>query len=351
MNPQLMLSNTDSDFLKYMRAMGMFAVIFGHLGAGWVFPPYSYYIYFFAGIFFSASGAVNYFSFKRSDGIINFLKKRIISLYLPYVLFCLIAFIIFIIYEKQFPQIKLNSIIQWILIRPSRDIAPFPLFQLWFVRTLVAIMILSPFLYICMDRFKKICAVVFIIVIFLSYLELPVDESVFVSYFGIDAYRIIFYSAFFMVGAIIFKSIHFFTGTKILFLSGLCLCIALITAFFSQDPSSHINDLTSPDLCYAAASLSSFLLLLFLKKQIVQMINKINILTLIFNTFNKYSLGILLFHTLAIKMSEKFCVDHISSEFKILFLSIEIVLTLIITFSLTIPFHAIADRLITKINY
>ncbi len=344
------LSQTVSEFLKHLRALGIFIVVFAHLGGGWIFPPYSYSLFLFASIFFAASGAVNYHSFIRGGNVKKYLKKRSLGFFVPYFLFCVVILIVYIIQNRNIPSINFDSIILWMLIKPSPDITPFPIFQLWFLRTLIYVMLISPILFTFINKSKKWCYVYIIIVAFLAIMEVPEKSSTFVLWFGVDAYRILFYSVFFMIGAIYFFEIKLLKKKNLIISISVSSVLVLLIVYLTTDPVSHFSNIHLPNFCYASASFCSLMLFIAFRQVFVKVINRIGFLSFSFEILNKYSLGILLYHTLAIQIFENIFVDATMMTSPILYGLFKLFATFLLTFAIAIPTTIISNEIVKKMG-
>ncbi|WP_456432061.1 acyltransferase family protein, partial [Thermosulfuriphilus sp.] len=165
------LSRQDSEFLRYLRGLAIFIVVFGHVGGFWFYRPYSGFLLVSVPIFFMISGAVSYPSYRRSGPLSFYLAKRTISLLIPYYLLCLLCLGFYLLQEGRLPSFSAERLIRWLLIRPSKEMMPFPIGQIWFLYVLLIISFLSPLYFFLWKRFPRVLGLICLLFLMLSLLQ------------------------------------------------------------------------------------------------------------------------------------------------------------------------------------
>jgi len=139
------LSKDDQDFLKNLRAVAIFVIVFGHVGGFWFFQPYSSFLLTIIPVFFFISGSVSFFSYERNPVYTSYLIKRLIGLLTPYYFVCILV-ILFCYVEGLKLPIDPLIVIKWITVTPTAD-GPTYLGQVWFLRVLIMITFIAPLLF------------------------------------------------------------------------------------------------------------------------------------------------------------------------------------------------------------
>ncbi|MCQ2964234.1 MAG: acyltransferase [archaeon] len=110
-------------------------------------------------MFFLTSGYFFFRKFSKSYKFNNYIvqiKKRIKSLFIPYILWTIIGgTIVYIFYLTLLPSIgeayHFENIVKWIIFPLNFS----PTFQLWFIVDLMKLTIISPIIYFLVKKFKK----------------------------------------------------------------------------------------------------------------------------------------------------------------------------------------------------
>lgn len=122
-----------------------------HLGLSWFFLPYSSYVNAFFPSLYMVSGIVTYYSYLRAKNSVHFLSNRLIRLYIPYLVIVLLAFI-FLFFSSPIININISNIFDLLTMNMQIVNEPYPLGQVWFLRTLVFITLLTIPIFILSNR-------------------------------------------------------------------------------------------------------------------------------------------------------------------------------------------------------
>jgi hypothetical protein len=337
------LSPSDSEFLKDLRGAAIFMVVLSHMGAMWIILPYSSFIATLAPIFFFASGAGNYFSYTSSKTIFLYFLKRVNGLLVPYYLFCIVALCFFLIQNSSFPNFDFTAFLAWLVIKPAKELTPFPVVQLWFLRTLVIVIILSPLLFSVLKASRTITIIGVVLVLFLSLFQSNGLNSIAVRAMGLDLYRAMFYSAFFIAGAIYYGNKHFFTRKVHFIIFFLAMAIAILLPAYFREQTSLVYHVEVPDLYFAATSSAVLLILLMAKDFLLDIADKISGISWCLGFLNKHSLSILVLHTLAIYLSDCWLGGSFSKGSGLVYAIVKVIIALSITFVLAVPFTLLSN--------
>ncbi|SEA58044.1 Acyltransferase family protein [Alkalimonas amylolytica] len=136
-----------------------------HLGLSWFYPPYSYYIGIFFPLLFFISGAVSYTSFKKHKNITIHLKKRAIETLVPYYVFSVLVVTLGFTLGHNYIS-STDSILRWLLVSPNLSQVEIPIGQIWFIKTLIIIHLVSSFVFKLADYFKQAVMAAFLISLF-----------------------------------------------------------------------------------------------------------------------------------------------------------------------------------------
>ena len=218
MNNKHVLSELDIEKISCMRGFSMLTIVFGHVGGYWFMEPYSSYLHFWgSGFLFFLSGVIVYNNYIKINNIKLFYIKRITSLLVPYYIICAISLLVFFIENKHLPEVNFLNTYLWLTIQPKNDIMPFPLGQVWFLKTYFLIFLMSPVLFF-FARNIKILIFYFIFVMLIVYSGYYVDINDRMIFVNVNIYRIIFFSTIFMFGVAFYKYHYFKNNAFILFL-------------------------------------------------------------------------------------------------------------------------------------
>ena len=133
--------------------------------------------------FFLLSG---YFFFKKEANefkLSNYktkLKKRIHTLLIPYIIWCILALILYIIFYyikyNSFPFTNITSLITCFFFHNGTIIFPFPINgPLWYIRDLIILVIFSPIIFFILNNLNSTKFTLLICFIILPYLQLPLS--------------------------------------------------------------------------------------------------------------------------------------------------------------------------------
>ncbi len=331
----------DSEFLRYLRGLAIFIIVFGHVGGFWFYRPYSGFLLVAVPIFFMISGAVSYPSYKRSKSVSFYLLKRSFSLLIPYYLLCLFSLIVYILEQKQMPAFSLEKLFMWLAIVPSRDIMPFPVGQIWFLYVLLVISILSPFYFYAYER---CCYALFsfgLVAILMAAVQHFFDLAGILTLWKFHFFKPLICSLFFISGFYLFFSSK---SHKVLFLFGFFSLIASIFLFlkfrFNPDLSYHAHP---PDLYYVLISFFFIFLVYVLRPFFLKVISSVKLFVLILDFFYKHTFSIFLLHSFSIYFVERYL--GLISEKDIFYGLKRLFFVLLITIILAVPFTRLSSFL------
>lgn len=295
------LSHKDSLFLSRLRAASILVIIFGHTGGFWLLGSFGEALTLAIPLFFFLSGAIAFYSHGMVLSQKIFIQKRIISLLVPYYLICFIALLIFIFENQAIPKFSVQKVVLWLTLSPSDDISPFNLGQVWFLRCLVLISLLSPLIF--KVRLIKNIHLIFIIPVILSSVQLLYNVGV--AFRAIDnrTYITIIYF-FFYSGGLIFFSKKTRPSPKCLFVTGIC-CLTVMPILIAFGVQENLGPHSFyPDLYYLMAGTAFITILFSLQTQLLKVSNPPFIDFTLQFCF-KHTFALYLLHSLAIFLAEK----------------------------------------------
>lgn len=343
------LSSIDSEFLKHVRGTAIFMVVLSHIGAMWMWLPYSSFISTLAPIFFFASGAGNFYSHSASKRTHQYYYRRLVGLFVPYYLFCIAALLFFVVQQGRLPGFDLASAVSWLIIKPSNRITPFPVAQLWFLRTLVIVVFVSPLLFFSLKKGRTASMLGAALVLVVSAFQTRGLESPLIRLIGLDFYRALFYSVFFVAGAAYYSNKSALPkGTLWLTLFFSLVVSVVLTAGFHQQVSLTYH-VEVTDLYFAAASSGVLFLLLILRDPLLFLAGRVPGIPAFLRFLNKQSLSILLLHTLAIYLIENSFGGALSEGSGLKYAVVKALGTLAVTFVLCVPFTLASDWISSRL--
>lgn len=342
----LYLSRDDSDFLCYLRGGLILIIVFGHCGGFWLYRPYSEFLHFVVPAFFFISGAVSLFSYKRQKTIWAYLKKRFLSLLVPYYLICSLSLLVYFLAAGQFPALETQDIVAWLTIRPSTQQQGFNIGQVWFLHSLAIITLLSPIYFAVYDRCKWLLLLPICVSLILASIQLIIDCSDYFLIFGHNLYKPIVHSFFWLFGMVYFTSGE--KGkTRFLLISmifSIILSVVLV-ALLALEPDWGYHTF-APDLYYVAGSYGIICALLLLKKQLVYCVEKLPIVLIMLRFLYQYTFAIYLLHTLPIWVTHELFGWERPGNYVIIFGLIKLVFVMILTCIMAVPFERVGHLVI-----
>ncbi len=339
------LAPEDSIFLAYLRALAILGIVLGHVGGFWFFKPYSSYLFVIVSFFFFLSGAVSFYSFKRARNIFVYYKKRIIKLIVPYYMLCILCLLVYISLNKELPYFNLFKFLAWLQIRPSDNMMPFPVGQIWFLHSLFFIILFSPLYFYLVDNDSIV--LYFILAFCFSLTILVLYMKHLCHYFIIfhnHLYKSLAYSYFYILGIL-----YFMPYSKIR--SNIYLIIAIVVnltliiymlLFLKVNPDIDAHNFP-PDVYYFLVSTFSLSVVLLFQNRIYKLFNHINIIDKILKFFHRHTYSIYLLHTFSIYIVER-VFGLVNPIHKTIGYGLKkFLLVLILTCIMSIPFTYIAD--------
>lgn len=334
----LTLSSVDSAFTGYLRSLSILVIVFGHVGGFWFFRPYSEFLHVFVAIFFFLSGAVNYYSYNRTKKIFVYYAKKLISLLVPYYLLCLLSLFVFIVANNRIPHFDLHHLIMWLQIRPSPDIHPFPIGQVWFIHTLFFITLLSPVWFYLNEKKPRLLVLIIIgLFIFSSFKFIyPVNDYFF--FFGNNIYLPLIHSMFYVSGIILFSSEKSPSKISLITVLSSMVFISIMLILYLDINPDYEYHIEAPDMYYCAGCFAAISLFLLIKKEIVEFIDQNAGIIRLAGFLNKHAFSFYLMHTFAIFLVEISFFSHFNFKKNVAYGILKLCMVFATTTLLVIPF-------------
>ncbi|MEW5803026.1 MAG: acyltransferase [bacterium] len=318
-------------------------IVFGHLGGFWFWRPYSEVLNVFVPIFFFISGAVSYYSFKRSATSWQYIKKRIIQLLVPYYGICLCALLVFMITQRTFPALSVSKLSAWLFIIPYHAIMPFPLGQVWFLHTLSVITIISPLYFYVYERKPLALYALLGISLCMAGIQLRIDIAPFFVVGGHNLFKPLVHILFFCLGFLVFE----IPSWSRLRVSWSIISLSFILSIFlwaglklNPDFAFHTY---SPTLYYVAGSICSIWIFLLLRRPLLLLFRSVPLFSVIVKFLFTHTFAIYLIHSFSIYFVEEiFGLIHPQNHL-IFYVISKVTLVMLITFVLAPPFTRITS--------
>jgi peptidoglycan/LPS O-acetylase OafA/YrhL len=348
------LSETDSRFLAYLRGVSILMIVFMHVGLAWFWKPWSEFLNVFVTIFFFVSGAVLFHSYQRYSSLQPYYIKRLLGLYIPYFLLCLLQLAVYLLqHEGQFPIFDSSKFLAWLEIRPYAVTTPFNIGQVWFLHTLLLISLISPSIF-SVIKYRKTRYLIFLILFLLSVstIQLFYDIDNYFVVFGNNLYKPIIHTLFFTLGAWYFSGQYdceFKRETYLSFFLGMVLmCILLVHQFDLKIGYSYHT--YAPDIYYVLGSLSAIVLIIYLKNFFMYLASLNRIIEYALKALYIYTMPIFLLHSFSIFICEDLLgLVHPDHDF-VLYGIVKISLVICITLLLSYPFLKASNFIIYNLN-
>ena len=340
------LSNNDQLFLKNLRAIAIFIIVFGHVGGFWFAQPYSSFLLTVVPIFFFISGGVSFYSYQRSINASRYITKRLIKLLVPYYLACVVVLIFFCVERLKLPD-DIVSIIKWLTVTPTAKEMPFLFSQVWFLRVLLMLSVVSPLLFELHKRNNKITLTLVLPIMALSAVQPFYNIGRMMSIIDKRLYIFIVDMIFFVSGFYYFTNKTYFTK-KILSvcLSLFVLCSIIFVKFFGVKPSLHHHEYY-PDLYYVLVSFATISFFLIFGKNILIRWQQGFLLSKIFDFLHFHTFSIFLLHGLGLYIADNLFKIILPFQYKhhdIKYGLTMLFITMLATCFISIPFTKLSSK-------
>lgn len=345
LTPKASLTLSDSLFLRYLRGLSIFVIVFGHVGGFWILEPYSNFLGVFIAIFFFISGAVSYYSFTRSRTIYEYYKKRLVGLLLPYYLLCILSLLVYLFVNHKLPVFSYHNLLAWLLIKPANEIMPFPVGQIWFLHVLLIIIILSPLYFWLLRTQKRLLLIMLCSFIFISFLETKNDISIYFDILMFNLYKPIFYSIFFASGFLFFTNQNLIDRKLLLFISLTAIIFSVILVVLLELNVSFRYHTHPPDSYYFCGSLFSISALLLIKDKFLYLIQRYSMVLRTLDFLYVHTFSFFLLHTFSIYLSETIFATLLPTEKGIVYGIVKLTVVMLLTCILSVPFSKISSFL------
>lgn len=344
------LSINDSVFLARLRSVAILIIVFGHVGGFWAYRPYSEFLHISVPIFFFLSGAVSFFSYKKSKTIRNYYFKKIINLIVPYYLVCILSLIVYVFIYGNMPLFDFWKLEAWLLIRAPNNIMPFPIGQVWFLYDLILILLLSPIYFNIYSANKVSIFYIMIVFVILSFVKIYYNVGPYFTIASFNFYNPFVFSLFFIFGAIFYSnSNHKYERIILTIFAVLSITACLLMVHFTGINIDCAFHNIPPDFYFVSVSFFViFVLLLFRDKMVIYSNNKI--MNDIFNFLHKHTFSIFLLHTFSIFISEKILGLQNPSKKNYQYGILKFCVVLIITCFISIPFTKLSNYITNGIH-
>ncbi len=345
------ITKSDRDYLDLLRGMSITRVVLVHLGLSWFLPPYSEYVHTFMPLLFFVSGAVSYFSFLRSKNLLLYLYKRIASIYVPYAFLIIVLFLFRCIYLGYIPKPNIMLFFDYLTLNfGEMKNATFPLGQVWFLHSLIVIVLLSSLIFMTkIGNHKFFFSIIMLISIGLSAIQFFINIHPFFYLTRHNFYHPLVYIGFFLFGSWYYSNKETFNGKILLYLMGISLFVFLTLFILTQNIGMNIHA-TKPDLYYVSLSYFFVCFVLFFRDSIIKLNKRMPGLTTFFLFMSKHSYSVFLLHSLVLWYvhNELGLSNVMASPEKA---ALKIVLVILITCIFAMPYSYMANYLRNKVIF
>ncbi|RBW49721.1 acyltransferase family protein [Marinobacter sp. F3R11] len=340
----LKLTDEKKHYINIMRGISILRVMLVHLGLSWFYPPYSQYVGIFLPVLFFVSGAVSYYSFLRARNSIEYLIKRLVLIAIPFYVFSFFVFLLTAtLYPEKLPET--SHLLSWVVVWPDFSTIFFPLNQVWFINSLIFIVLLSaPLFALSKSRtwvlwavfFASICLSLTNTFYYPAYDTITTTEILSDMRWGHQFWKSIMFLGIFIYGGLHYRYLSNFSERTY----GLTALIFLLLAaifFFVFDFSFQLKDhVKTHSIYYILLSFFGIYLFLALRKQILFILGKIPKAEALILYTNRYAYSVFLLHTLVLFCVEKtFRLEELSDEIGLALL--RMLLVVVITLILAKP--------------
>lgn len=224
---------------------------------------------------------------------------------------------------------------------------PFPVGQVWFLHTLFIITLISPLYFIIQKKNEIMLFMIMATLIFLSGVQLFIDIDNLFYFKHNNLYKPLVHSSFYIFGIIAFSSnrMRSLKFTTIFFVS--CIALSVILAQVLNLNIDYEFHTFAPDLYYVAGSFSAIFIALIFQKKFPLAIQSNFFIEYFFKFFHRHTFSIFLLHSFAIYLSETIGGLVNPQEKTITYGIVKLMVVLIITCLLVIPFSKLSAIITT----
>lgn len=304
MNIAVKINQDDRVYIDRLRGLSILRVVLVHLGLSWFFTPYSQFVLVFLPVLFFVSGAVSFPVYLRAQNVMHYGVKRLISVAFPYYLIIGIILIVYFVFYSPGYALVGEPLLRWILISPTSDFMPFPLGQVWFLRVLLVIILLSIPLYSVGRHFPSALLLPVGLSLVLSFTQSykEIHGLFYVDFF--NSYQPLVNAGFFFFGSY-YYAFKDTIGTKSLCVLLLVSLLSSMTVFFHAGLDLNMAEHTfSPNLYYIGLSFSAIFAVLLLKPWIQWFLDSVPRFDRLIILYSKHAYGIFIIHSFLIYFSE-----------------------------------------------
>jgi len=299
------LSKEDSILLNYLKGLAILVVVLGHLGLGWIYLPYSSYTSLAVPLFFFCSGYLFFFLYKRRQSFLQFSKKRLLGVVLPYYIIYILAFAIALCVKGNFQDINLMHFIRMLFLVPTGSEVPFPMDQIWFLKVFLSCVIVAPFLLASSEKVNHhLILVALLLALIVATIEAYSPIHAQLIWNRHNFYQDIVYGAYFYAGLYL---AGFDWKDKKREVIGLALILLVLSIAFNIvrpagfDLGKHA---TAPTVFYLFLGVAFGLIVFCLHRQIISILKYNSIVSSFINYCGTHSFSIFLIHSFFIYFSE-----------------------------------------------
>lgn len=301
----IQLSREDSQYIYRLKGIAILTVVFGHLGLGWIFPPYCSYINLVVPLFFFCSGYLLPFMISKKGNTLSFWSKRIWNLIIPFYTIYFTALIISALLNEDFSQLNAPHFVRILILAPLQNETPYPLGQIWFLRVLLFVIFVSPLVMFIRDKIGNLA---FTIPIFLALILSAVQNVAKVHghfyYVGHSLYQEIVYGSFYFFGTILacvdWRKIRL--SISVISLITLIVAVTINTILLGSFNLSHHS--YAPDSYYYLLGLVFILSMLMFAHTLTKLIEMITPISWLVDYSGRVSYSLFLIHSFFIMFTE-----------------------------------------------
>ncbi|MBA6256284.1 MULTISPECIES: acyltransferase family protein [unclassified Colwellia] len=345
------VNNSDKLFINHLRGLLILRVVLAHLGLSWFFLPYSSYVNAFFPSLFMISGIVTYYSFLRAKNSVHFISNRLIRLYTPYLIIVLLAFILIFLLHPTL-NVNIFNFFDVLTMNMSIENEPYPISQVWFLRTLVFITLLTLPIFILSSRSAHwlLLPVLVSIILSIGHTNSNIGSMFLIKFKGINEinlYQPLASMGYYAWGAWLYAT-NKFSNNKFQAIIIVICSINILIIYLNTDLDINLaNHAYYQDIYYMTVAFLAISLLLILRP-ILQYAFSIQVISRFLLFSNYHAFTIFLVHTFFIQISETyFGWISIADDPKIIIYKISFVI--LASCLVSIPLSKISKQLTNKL--
>jgi peptidoglycan/LPS O-acetylase OafA/YrhL len=257
--------------------------------------------------------------------------------------------VVYIVVNASLPEFSARNLLSWLTMTASGNLMPFPVAQVWFLHTLLFILLVSPVYFELFDRKPWSLLAIMIVPMGLATLQLFDDVYIHFQFAGNNFYKPIVHSIFFIFGFVwLLSGVMRRTATLLALMIGCGLAAAALVWSLGLD-LNYPSHAYSPDLYYILGGVSAIAGLLAMQPLFLRACDSFPPLSVALGFMYRYTFPVFLLHSFSIYLAEDLLGLVHPQKHVVLYGIVKFAVVLAATCVLAVPFGRFSNWLNKRI--